>query len=950
MRIKRSLEGKVLSVVVALLVVGVIAASLLSISIQRATLYSVTEFGTEKTADIILQNIETTMLDGKSEITKRIVAGMSHISGIENITVLDDEGREAFMLNAPVREAAALAELKSGKQRLLMRDAKRITFYMPMKNNPSCHSCHGLEKQILGAVKISVTIEKEYKKAMGLITIVIVITIIASLGFSILLWVMLRKMVISPVKAMEAASASLADGDLSFSMEAKGDDEIGRLTTHLRDSFLSLGTVLLRIRELSERILNVVDEVEKEAARLLKTAEAQADATSNISSSVEELTITTTEIAYNTEDLAASAGNASAAIEQMVSSIRYINESIQELDGIVESTSSSIEELSATIKEVADSSKELSGASDETVAAISEIAATIKEVEANASESAALSEKVSFDASNLGMTSIAKTVEGMKEIETSVQNTAQCISVLMARSKEIEKILSVIQSVNDETNLLSLNAAILASHAGEHGRGFSVVASEMKELSERTGNSAGDIAALIQAVQQEVANAERAMNKGVTAVKGGLILAKDAEEALKKVLGSSQKSTEMTLSIKRSTSEQARAAGLVMVASERVRQMVANIARATSEQARGVAVISEAADKMKKLSFAVSKATGEQAISSSQIAEATELVSDKSRQISRSLSEQKKGADSIFGSLEEVKEIPVETRDLALRVNASLWNLQKDASLLKAEMEQFRLSAKSGQSLRLGVAPLQEPAVMFRKFTPLSQYLSKKLGRKVDLKVAINMESAVKDIGENSTQFCAMGPVNYIEAFQKYGVRVIAKTLRKGKPVHLAAIVVKSDSGLMSLRDLKGKTVAFVKQNSATGHIMPLAALREAGVELDDLSRHAFLGDNGKVAKAVLAGEFDAGAMAEEAALSFREQGLKILSLSAEIPEFNICCNQSMDPGTVETIKNALLSLDVSKPDDEVILKSLGKDCTGFVTASDRDYDTFRAILRRVAE
>lgn len=942
---KKRLEFKILAVVGALLIVGIAIAAVMSVSIQKATLYSVAEFGTDKTADIIFRNIETVMVEGRNDIAKKLIEDMGRGRGIEDITVFNAEGRAAFTKDSPAQEGAILQELKAGKEKKLITEKSRITYYLPMKNIPSCHACHGTEKPILGAVRVSVTIEKEYRKAMALITVVIVVTIVASLCFSILLWVMLRKMVIAPVKSIEAASARIATGDLSFDVEVTGDDEIGRLSTLLKDSFLALEVVLQRIKELSGRILQVVAGVEIETEKVRKGAEAEAEATDNIASSVEELNATATEIASSTDELASSAEEASASIEQMVSSIRYINENILLLETSVEATSSSIDELSASIREVADSSERLSGDSEETVTSISEIAASIKEVEANAKESALLSEKVSNDAATLGLDSIAKTIEGMKEIESSVQNTAQCIGELEKRSTEIGKILRVIQSVNDETNLLSLNATILASKAGEHGRGFSVVASEMRDLSERTGASAGEIALLIQAVQKDVANARAAMKKGISTVEGGLRVARESEKVFGEVLSSSQKSTEMTLSIRKATGEQAQAAVQIIEATGRVRAMIGNIARVTAEQSKGVALIRQTAEEMRKLSRSVSKATSEQAISSGQIAKATELVSEKSRQISRSLGEHRKGSGNILSNVEAVKEIPLENRKLAFRVSAELVNLQRDVELLGAEMEQFHFSGKQSHSLRLGVVPLQAPSVMFRKFSPLSQYLSGKLGIKVDLRVAIDMDSAVRDIGENITQLCAMGPANYVEANRKYGVKVIAKALRKGKPFHRAAIVVKAGSSLQSVSELRGMSVAFTNLNSATGHIIPLAMLQEAGVTAGDLKNHQFLGEHAKVADGVLNGVYDAGAMTEETADKYRERGLRILQLSAEIPEFNICGNPSVDEATIKIIRDALISLDISREDDLAVLKSMGKDCTGFVAATEKDYDAFRTTI-----
>jgi len=765
------------------------------------------------------------------------------------------------------------------------------------------------------------------------------VTVLLPLAVNILV---LRKMVIAPIRSIEAAARKVTEGDLSFRTEGESTNEIGRASMLLQESFLSLERVLQRIKELSDRILVVVEEVEQVSEKVLKGAETEAAAIDSISSSVGELNGTAVEIADNTEGLASSAEEASATIEQMVSSIKNINDSIQELKGVVESTSTSIGQLWGRTKEVAAESEELAATSDETLAAISEITETIKEVEGHARESAMLSAKATNDAANLGMASIAKTTEGMKEIVSSVQNTAECIRILGNRSREIEKILSVIKGVNDDTNLLSLNAAILASKAGEHGKGFSVVADEMRALSERTGSSTTEIASLIQAVQMEVGNAQNAMQKGINAVEGGLRLAKEAEEALNKVMQSSEKSSEMTLSIKRTTGEQARAAGLVAEATERMREMIGRVAKAAGDQAEDVVLIKEAAEKMKALSHQVSKATGEQAMSSGLMAQATELFSEKSRQISNSLGEHRKGSRSILKSIEAVQGIPVENKKLAFRISNTLWNLQKDAELLRAEMERFKLSGERGHSLRLGVVPLQEPSLMFRKFTPLSEYLARKLGRKVDLKVALDMESAVKDLGENVTQLCAMGPANYIEAHSKYGVKVIAKALRQGKPFHRAAIVVKTGSPAQSVSDLKGKTFAFVSPKSATGHIMPLAALKEGGMTVDDLMLYQFLGSHDEVARVVLAGDFDAGGLMEETAHAYRGKGLRILQLSPEIPEFNVSCNNSVDVNTMGVIRDALISLDVSKNDEAMVLRSLGKDCTGFVPANDAEYAIFR--------
>ncbi len=945
---KKSIELKLLAIVAALFVAGVSAAGFMAVAIQKETLYSVAESGAENIANIIFQDIETTMLEGKADITKRIIEKISRTRGIEQIIVLNAEGREAFGKDSAAREEAALAELSSGKERLLNRDPSRLVYYMPFKNEVSCRMCHGAEKTLLGAVKVSITIEREYRKAMALITIVIAVTVVVSLIFCFVLWALLKKTIIKPVKAIETAAAGIAAGDLSFAIGATSDDEIGRAGAMLKDSFLTQQGVLKRIKELSQRILSVVHEVGAESEKVVKGAEAEADAVNSISSSVQQLNATSAEVADNTEKLAASAGETSASIEQMASSIQSINGSIRDLNGIVESTSASIEQLTAAVKEVAGSAENLASAAEDTLSSISEITTAIREVDAGAEESARLSEKVTSDAANLGMASIEKVIGGMKDIEASVRNTSECIAVLGSRSQEIETILNIIENVTDDTALLSLNARILAAQAGEHGKGFAVVAGEIRDLAKKTEISTKDIAARIEAVQNEVNNAAVAMQKGIASVESGLVLAWEAGNALQMVLDSSKKSSEMTHAIKRSTEEQAKAAKLVTESMQSIRDMIDQVAKATAEQSRGVVLVMESAEKMKALSHQVTKATGEQEISGRQIALATENVSERSQQISKSLGEHKKGSQNILSSIEAVKDIPVENRKLAFRINKTLWNLEKDAELLGAEMERFKISEQRGQALRFGVVPLKEPSEMFRKFTPLSHYLGVKIGRRIDLKVAIDMDGAVEDLGDDCTQLCAMGPSNYLDAHKKYGVRVIAKALRRGKPFHRAAIVVKADSGVRFVGDLKGKTFAFVSLKSATGHIAPLAALKDKGMSSGDLADFRFLGSHDKVADAVLSGEFDAGGLMEETAYKYKDKGLRILKLSPEVPEFNVCCNLSVDETTLKAVRDALVALDVSKAEDATVLKSLGKDCTGFVAATESDYDIFREKILSV--
>ena len=426
-----------------------------------------------------------------------------------------------------------MKKIISTKAPIVIEDVKKYTFYKPLENTPSCKGCHSQKGDILGAVKVSLSIEKEYERAKKSVITVILLTIAGTLGFSLVLWLMLRKMVISPIKTMEKAALKLAEGDLSFDVDIKSKDEIALLSSSIKESVSSVGRILQRIKDISERVTRVVETVGKDSKKVLDGTQLETEAIADISSSVEELNAAISEITESTEGLAASAEETAASMNEIATSIGHVKNNTHDLSVAVDATSSSIAELSATIKEVANNADNLSIATDETLSAMEEMRSSVKEVEASAKESAKLSQKVMTDASTFGMGSIEKTIEGMKNIKSSVEKTNDFVKKLGVRSEEIGKILNVIDDITDQTTLLALNAAILAAQAGEHGKGFSVVAEEIKDLAERTAFSTQEIGSLIQSVQQEVKGTVQAMGEGLKSVDEGLKLSREASDALK---------------------------------------------------------------------------------------------------------------------------------------------------------------------------------------------------------------------------------------------------------------------------------------------------------------------------------------------------------------------------------------------------------------------------------
>jgi phosphate/phosphite/phosphonate ABC transporter binding protein len=789
----------------------------------------------------------------------------------------------------------------------------------------------------------------------NLITWNIIISICGISAGAFFFWVVLRRLVITPIQSVEKAAKSLAEGNLSFRIDVKTNDEIGRMGNAINESVASLGAIFRRVKDGSQHVASVVDKVEAEFRNVSESTKLESESIANIATSLEQMNSAAAEISDNVEQLASSTEEKAASMHEIVSSIGQVANGARELSHVVDSTSVSIEELSMTIKEVAGKAEELAAGSEETLAATEQISSSIKEVEQNAKESALLSEKVKTDASTLGLASVEKTIEGIQNIKLSFEKTADFIHKLGGRSNEIGKILNVIDEITDQTTLLALNAAILAAQAGEHGKGFSVVADEIKDLADRTAFSTHEIAELIQAVQQEVKGSILAMNEGLQSVETGLKVARDAGDTLAKIVDSSRQSAEMAFSIERSTTEQARTTRLVSESMEKVKNMVAQVAKATLEQSKGALLITKATEKMRDVATHVSTATSEQLTTTRQISEAMELVSEKSQQISKAVHEQQAGASQIFSAIEKMKDLPKTNVDRVFGMNQSLKGLFKNAELVMSELKGIRLAEENSASardidiIRFSVEPVGiSPVEVLRRFNPLAEYLGKKVGKRIELKTVSDYEGVLRDIARGITDLYFISPVTYVIANKSYGTKVLVKALMDGKATYRAAIIARSASEINSIEDLKGRKFAFGDPHSLSSYIAARIALLEAGIDLKNLLHYEYLGSHEEVANAVVSGTFDAGGVTERVAYRFKDKGIKVIKFSEELPGFNMAVGKSVPQGFMDSLQLAFTSLTDASPEGSSILHSIYDRYSGFEKTSDNEYARVRIMMSKL--
>ncbi|GFO54537.1 hypothetical protein GMSM_15440 [Geomonas sp. Red276] len=291
-----------------------------------------------------------------------------------------------------------------------------------------------------------------------------------------------------------------------------------------------------------------------------------------------------------------------------------IGEICDSINNIVVHFHEVISRVTHNTRQVASASALLSNASDQmasgaarvaeqaaTVATASEqMAATSSEIALNCTQAATGSQQAN-DAAITGAEVVKQTVEGMNLIAENVRESAVTIGNLGSQSEQIGAIVKTINDIADQTNLLALNAAIEAARAGEHGRGFAVVADEVRALAEKTGSATREIAAMIKSVQQQTKGAMKVMESGVTRVEQGTVEASKSGSALEEILQQISAVAMQVNQIATAAEQQTATTGEISNNIQNINEVVQETARSAQESASSALQLSRLAEEQQKL-------------------------------------------------------------------------------------------------------------------------------------------------------------------------------------------------------------------------------------------------------------------------------------------------------------------------------------------------------------
>jgi methyl-accepting chemotaxis protein len=578
------------------------------------------------------------VLRGTVNVTS-IFTGLSSIAfgTTGKAVLLDEEGivlysvnTEQLMQPAPEEILSAVATTRNS-WRADLRD---------LDGNPAVIGFQTLEGNLADSLRWTILVDQDLKEVRQpaidlLMTFVLIGAVVAAiLTFVIFL---LARSISQPINTITKGAQLLAAGDAALTgIDPKVLQKIIVRKDELGDigkAFQNLIGYFNDTARVAESVAGgdlTVEYTPKGAADLLGNAFIKMVA--GLRSTIASVTDSVGQVTSTSSNLANAAEQSARATSQITTTIQQVASGTGQQADSINRTASSVEQMSRAIDGVAQGAQEQAGAISKAASITNQLSSAIQQVAGNA-EAVVRESTNAANAAREGTKTVEETLASMNTIKAKVGVSADKVQEMGKRSDQIGEIVTTIEDIASQTNLLALNAAIEAARAGEAGKGFAVVADEVRKLAERASAATREIGDLIKGIQRTVAEAVSAMDEGAKEVEGGVLKAGKAGEALDAILQASEAVNYQAEQAAAASEQMSASANELVTAVDSVSAVVEENTASTEQMAAGSTEVTQAIENIASISEENSAAVEEVSASTEEMSAQVQEVTTSAQQL-----------------------------------------------------------------------------------------------------------------------------------------------------------------------------------------------------------------------------------------------------------------------------------------------------------------------------